>query len=332
MYMEYSGWPSGIAWKRVILDALPENIQRIIDGIPRDIAESLEEIRIREGRPMIIHSRGKSYYLGADGELFPSPEKAYCVTHRDVQSILQRMSNYSIYAVEEELRNGYITLRGGYRVGLAGKAVLEGGKIRTLKYISSFNIRISREIIGVADKVIRYIVSGAQVRHTLVLSPPQMGKTTLIRDIARLLSDGFPGFKGVKVGIVDERSEIAGCFQGVPQNNVGLQTDVLDACPKVEGIMMLIRSMSPAVIITDEIGRAEDVEAIEEALNAGIKIITTAHGSDIEDARRRPILSKVLNKKIFERIIVLGKSMGVGTVEKIYDGHTLNNLLDKPVR
>jgi len=125
------------------------------------------------------------------------------------------------------------------------------------------------------------------VHHTLVLSPPQMGKTTLIRDIARQLSDGFPGFRGVKVGIVDERSEIAGCFQGVPQNNVGLQTDVLDACPKVEGIMMLIRSMSPAVIITDEIGKAEDVEAIEEALNAGIKIITTAHGSDIEEARRR---------------------------------------------
>ncbi len=330
--MGYSGWPSGLAWKQVILDALPENIKRIVDGIPRDVAESLEEIRIREGRPMVIHSRGKSYYLGPDGGLWLSPEKAYYVTHRDVQSILQRISNYSIYAVEEELRNGYITLKGGYRVGLAGKAVLEEGKIKTLKYINSFNIRISREIIGAADKVIRYIVSGAQVYHTLVLSPPQMGKTTLIRDIARQLSDGFPGFRGVKVGIVDERSEIAGCFQGVPQNNVGLQTDVLDACPKAEGIMMLIRSMSPAVIITDEIGKAEDVEAIEEALNAGIKIITTAHSSDIGDARRRPILSKILDKKIFQRIIVLGGSLGVGTVEKIYDGHTLNNLLDRPIR
>jgi stage III sporulation protein AA len=330
--MEYSRWPSGVSWKRVILDALPENIQRVIDGIPQDIAESLEEIRIREGRPIVIHGRGKSYYLGTDGGLLPSPEKAYYVTHRDVQSILQRISNYSIYAVEEELRNGYITLRGGYRVGLAGKAVLEGGKIKTLKYINSFNIRISREIIGVADKVIRYIVSGAEVYHTLVLSPPQMGKTTLIRDIARQLSDGFPGFRGIKVGIVDERSEIAGCFQGIPQNNVGFQTDVLDACPKAEGIMMLIRSMSPAVIITDEIGKHEDVEAIEEALNAGIKIITTAHSSDIGDAKRRPILSKILDKKIFQRIIVLGNSLGVGTIERIYDGHTLNNLLDRPIR
>lgn len=332
MYMGYGGWSAGLAWKQVVLDALPENIQRMIDGIPQDVAQSLEEIRIREGRPIVIHGQGKSYYLGADGGLWPSSEKAYYVTHRDVQSIMQRMSNYSIYAVEEELRNGYITLKGGYRVGLAGKAVLEEGKIKTLKYINSFNIRISREIIGVADKVIRYIVSGAQVYHTLVLSPPQMGKTTLIRDIARQLSDGFPGFKGVKVGIVDERSEIAGCFQGVPQNNVGLQTDVLDACPKAEGIMMLIRSMSPAVIITDEIGKAGDVEAIEEALNAGIKIITTAHSSDIGDARRRPILSKVLDKKIFQRIIVLGNSLGVGTVEKIYDGYTLNNLLDRPIR
>jgi stage III sporulation protein AA len=280
----------------------------------------------------MIHGRGKSYCLSPDGALLPSLEGAYNVTHQDTQSILQRISNYSIYAVEEELRNGYITLRGGYRVGIAGKVVLDGGRVKTLKYINSFNIRISREIIGVSNKVIRYIVSGAEVYHTLILSPPQMGKTTLIRDIARQLSDGFPGFTGIKVGIVDERSEIAGCFQGIPQNNVGLQTDVLDACPKATGIMMLIRSMSPVVIITDEIGRVEDVEAIEEALNAGIRIITTAHSSDIRDAHCRPIVSKILGKKIFQRIIVLGHSLGVGTVEKIYDGYTFENILDKPVR
>ncbi|MBM7581282.1 stage III sporulation protein AA [Caldicoprobacter guelmensis] len=330
--MQCSSGCSGALWKRVILDVLPENLQRMIDGIPQDVADGLEEIRIRQERPVVIHGRGKSYYLDADGKLLPSPERAYCPTRKDVQNILERISNYSIYAVEDELRNGYITLRGGYRVGLAGKAVLEGGKVKTLKYINCFNFRISREIVGVADKVMPYLVSGAEVYHTIVLSPPQMGKTTLIRDIARQLSNGFPGFRGTKVGIVDERSEIAGCFQGVPQNDVGMQTDILDACPKAEGIMMLIRSMSPAVVITDEIGKAEDVEAIEEALNAGVKIITTAHSRDIGDARCRPILSKILDKKIFQRIVVLGNSLGVGTVEKIYDGYTLDNLLERPIR
>jgi stage III sporulation protein AA len=330
--MVYEKETSDITWRKVILDALPENLQKIVMRIPYNIAENIEEIRIREGRPLMIQSRDKNYYLCSDGTPSLALKGVYWITHEDTHKILQRISNYSIYAVEEELRNGYITLTGGYRVGLAGKAVLEHGAVKTLKYISSFNIRISRQVIGAADKVIHYIASGNRICHTLILSPPQMGKTTLIRDIARQLSDGFPGFTGVKVGIVDERSEIAGCFQGVPQNKVGIQTDVLDACPKAVGIMMLIRAMSPAIIITDEIGKAEDVDAIEEALNAGIKIITTAHSSDITDARCRPILSQVLEKRIFERIIVLGNSLGVGTVEKIYDGYTFENILKSSVR
>ena len=320
------------AWKRVILEALPENLQKIVAAIPVGMAAGMEEIRIREGRPLMIYSSGRNYYLRHDGTTSHYPKEAYWITHRDTERILQRISNYSIYAVEEELRNGYITLEGGHRVGVAGKAVLENGRIKTLKHISSFNIRISREIVGSAGKIMRYITSNTGVYHTLILSSPQMGKTTLVRDIARQLSDGFPGFPGIKVGSVDERSEIAGCYRGVPQNRVGLQTDVMDACPKAIGIMMMIRSMSPAVIITDEVGKAEDVDAIEEALNAGVKIITTAHSGNIDDARRRPILSRLLEKKIFQRIIVLGNSLGVGTVERIYDGYTLKNLLDKPVR
>mgnify|MGYP000686723372 FL=1 len=177
-----------------------------------------------------------------------------------------------------------------------------------------------------------YIVSGRDVCHTLVLSPPQMGKTTLLRDIARKLSDGYPGFRGLKVGIVDERSEIAGCWQGIPQRKVGMRTDVLDSCPKAAGIMMMIRSMSPRVIITDEIGRPEDAAAIQEALNAGIKIIASAHAADINDALARPFLSRLLENRIFERIAVLGDSLGVGTLEKVYDSDGTTQLLSQPVR
>lgn len=316
-----------------VLESLPDNIRNIIRGVPFEILQGLEEIRIRENRPLMIYSSGKDYFLREDGGPTLDPGKSYYVSSRDTQRILQLMADFSLYAIEEELRNGYITLKGGFRVGLAGKGVLEGGKLKTLKYINSFNIRISREIPGVADKVLPFIISkDGNVLHTLILSPPQMGKTTLIRDIVRQISDGFPGFYGKKVAIVDERSEIAGCYQGIPQNYVGNRTDVLDACPKAIGIIMLIRSMSPQVIATDEIGREEDVAAIEDALNAGIKIITTAHSNDLQDARRRPVLSSILDKNIFERILVLGNSLGTGTLEGVYDSKLKNNLLSKPIR
>jgi len=321
-----------LIWQEPVLEALPDNIQRMIKGIPTDVRQDLEEIRIREDRPLMVHSHGRDYFVCRDGSITSQMESAYQATCQDTRNILQLISDYSIYAFDEEIRNGYITLRGGHRVGMAGKIVLDNGKIKTMKYINSFNIRISREVIGSADKLIPYLTSGREVYHTLILSPPQMGKTTLLRDIARNLSDGFSGFRAVKVGIVDERSEIAGCWQGIPQRQVGIRTDVLDGCPKAEGIMMLIRSMSPAVIITDEIGRIEDTAAIREALNAGIRIIASAHASDLSDALARPFLSRLLNSRIFERIVVLGNSMGVGTLEKVYTGDHFTQLLPCPVR
>ena len=321
-----------LIWQEPVLEALPDNIRGMICGIPIDIRLDLEEIRIREGRPLMVYSHGKGYFVCKDGKLTAHMESAYRATDKDIRCILQLISDYSIYAFDEEIRNGYITLRGGHRVGMAGKIVLDNGKIQSMKYINSFNIRISREVIGSADKLIPYLISGRDVFHTLILSPPQMGKTTLLRDIARKLSNGFPGFRAVKVGIVDERSEIAGCWQGIPQREVGIRTDILDGCPKAEGMMMLIRSMSPNVIITDEIGRSEDVAAIREALNAGIRVITSAHASDLQDARVRPVLSQLLDCRIFQRIAVLGGSLGVGTLEKVYTGDDFAQILHKPVR
>lgn len=323
---------STLSWQKSILSVLPSTIQRIIIKLPFYLLNGLEEIRIRENRPLMVCSNGKDYLLSKDGHCVLNADSSYIVTADDTNKILQLISDYSIYAFDEELKNGYITLRGGHRVGMSGKAVLEQGQIRTLKYIKSFNFRISREVIGAADKIIPFIISGQNICHTLILSPPQMGKTTLLRDIARKISNGFPGFKGVKVGIVDERSEIAGCWHGLPQKSVGIKTDILDGCPKAAGIMMMIRSMSPRVIITDEIGRAEDAMAIHEALNAGISIITSAHASDIQDALARPILSGLLENQIFERIVVLGNSLGVGTLEKIYNNDYSTQLLCNPIR
>ena len=213
---------SALHWQQPILNALPNTIQEAIRKLPFTIARDLEEIRIRENRPLMIHSHGRDYFVTKDGNIGSCAEAAYYISADDTNQILQLVSNYSIYAFDEEIRNGYLTLRGGHRVGMAGKTVLENGQIRTMKYIKSFNFRISREVIGAADKIMPYLFSGQNILHTLILSPPQMGKTTLLRDISRKVSDGFTGFQGVKVGIVDERSEIAGCWQGLPRNRLSL--------------------------------------------------------------------------------------------------------------
>jgi len=320
-------------WKECILPILPGEIKRILLQLPDSLADTLEEIRIRAEKPLMVICDGKDYFLDFRGNISFSPSLGYKVTLKECQLLLANMSDFSLYAIEDELKNGYLTLKGGHRVGIVGKGVIENGKIKLLKYCSGFNIRITRQLLGVADKVLPYIIKNKQeIYHTLIVSPPQMGKTTLLRDIIRLLSDGCKYFNGVKVGVVDERSEIAGCYQGIAQNMVGIRTDILDACPKAEGIIMLIRSMSPRIIVTDEIGRMEDIYAIEEALNAGVKMITTAHGSGLEDLARRPVLKEIMKSGIFERYIVLGNSLGVGTVEAILDGTTRLNLIETPIR
>ncbi|WP_051688142.1 stage III sporulation protein AA [Desulfofalx alkaliphila] len=291
--------------------------------LPPDIFTAIEEIRVRHGRPLILGLNHKDAFLHRQGGLADRPSQAYVVSDDDLRRTTQLISNSSIYALEEELKNGYITLAGGHRVGITGKVVTEKGGVKTMKYISGINIRVSRQVLGAADGVIKHLLSPkGMVYHTMLISPPRCGKTTLLRDIVRQLSNGIPslGFGGINVGVVDERSEIAGCYQGVPQLDVGIRTDVLDACPKAAGMMMLLRSMSPGLIATDEIGRSEDVAAVEEVLNAGIKVLTTAHGSSIEELKRRPALSRLLSLGLIERYVILGRSRGVGTVEQVIDG------------
>jgi stage III sporulation protein AA len=305
--------------KKDVFDVMPLNIRNILYNLDPDLIFSLEEIRMRVHKPLMIVCQGNNYFIDTTGKATLNHGNAYIITKEDMERTLQFMAEYSIYALEEELRLGYLTLKGGYRVGLSGKVVLNNNVVKTIKYISSFNIRISREVIGSAQPIIPHILDGNnRILHTLIVSPPKMGKTTILRDIARLLSNGSKYMKGVKVGIVDERSEIAGCYQGIPQNDVGIRTDVLDGCPKALGMMMMIRSLSPEVIITDEIGREEDIYALEEALNSGISIITSVHGNDFDDVKRRPVVWQILKKNIFKVVIVLGKNQVPGTIHRIY--------------
>lgn len=312
--------------QNIILPSLSPNIRYALQRISINYLKVMEEIRIRENRPLMIVINDRDYILTKDGKFTNSLKEAYIVNKEDTSNILQLISDYSLYAIEEELRNGFITLKGGHRVGLTGKVVLEDKKVKTLTYISGFNFRISREVKGAADSIIPYIKDKkGQIYHTLIISPPQCGKTTLLRDLIRQISNGdkSKNLKGHKVGVVDERSELAGCYKGVPQNDIGIRTDVLDACPKAKGMIMLIRSMSPNIIATDEIGSREDMQAIEEALNAGIKIITTVHGSNMNEINRKPVLQDLIASKVFERMIILSNRKGAGTIEGVIDGHTL---------
>lgn len=311
-----------------VMMILPALLRQSIVHLPEEILEHMEELRIRENRPLEIVFKGQHRFVSSRGEALEKPEKAYLPTRDDCMKLLDLLTNHSMYTFEEELKRGYITIRGGHRVGIAGRTVLEQGKVKQIRDVSSFNVRVAREVRGAAQSLLPPLLdhSARTVHHTLLVSPPQQGKTTMIRDLARMISSGDWGVKdihwpGLKVGIVDERSELAACVKGVPRFDVGPRTDVLDSCPKAEGMMMMIRSMSPDVLIVDEIGRQEDAVSIHEALHAGIRLMATAHGTDLQDIRSRPILRQLMEEQIFDRYVVLRRQQGTGTTFSVFDTH-----------
>lgn len=286
----------------------PPELKKTVENIMVQHHDSLEEIRVRANKPLSFLIKGKEYCF---------PKNMVYVEKGQLEKIFHMLTNYSYYSVEQELQNGYITIAGGHRIGICGKAVLEKGRVKTLSDISSLNFRIARQKKEIGERVLKYVLEDSEFLSTIILSPPNCGKTTLLRDMVRNLA-GDSKFN-FKVGIVDERSEIAGCYRGIPQLDLGHRVDVLDNCPKSEGMIMLIRSMSPDILATDELGKKEDIEALEHAITAGVKVLTTVHGRDIEDLRNKPYFDQILKLKLFKRVIVLSNRKGVGTIEDVFD-------------
>lgn len=310
-------------WQQ-ILHVCPPEIEQVLHGLPVDTRSRIEELRFRIGQPLQLCGESVEGFLTPESQISIDPAKGLMVTAVQLSRVVQAVSQSSLYAVEDELRRGFITMPGGHRVGVAGRVVVyEDGHIRSIRSITSVNLRIAKERVGVADRIRPYLYrkQDGQPYSTLVLSPPQCGKTTLLRDLVRQWSENLVRANGraMKVAVIDERSELAGCIEGIPQFSLGPRTDVLDACPKAEGLLMAIRSLSPDIVVTDEIGRAADRDAILEAVHAGVTVLASAHAHHLDEWRRRPYMDELFSLQVFSRYVVLNRQHGPGTVESVLD-------------
>ncbi len=252
--------------------ALPERVRGYIHGIQTD---SLMEIRLRTGSAISLIYPDGAYFVSPNGRIGKDHSGAVCAHSSDIERGLELITKSSVYAYENEIKNGFITLSGGHRVGICGDAVTCNGHISHIRAVQALNYRFAREIIGAADSIMPKIYDGVHIKNTILVSPPMRGKTTLLRDIARQLS-----LAGKRVSIMDERGEIAAISSGISPFNLGVGCDVLSGVNKAEGMLLMLRSMSPDVIITDEIGGDADFEAVREIKKRGVSVITSLHGEN----------------------------------------------------
>ena len=294
-----------------ILSYMPDHLKRIFTGVFLKEGDNIQEIRIRSGLPLVVGTSKGNFAVLPDGKLSSEVNGAYITSPDDVKRVFYAVCENSIYAFTDDIRQGFVTIRGGHRVGVTGRASVVNGKIESFREITSLNIRIAREVIGAADSIIDYILKPSGILNTLIVSPPMGGKTTVLRDLTRQISD-----RGIKTAVVDERGELASIFHGVPQNNVGVHTDVIENVSKADGMTMLLRTMSPELIVTDEISTKRDAEAISRCFGTGVSVVATAHGNTAKEIMKRRPLQEVLGDMGFRQIILLKKEI-VGANIKI---------------
>lgn len=266
---------------------LPVRLRKLALALPEEQQAEAEEFRLRAGRPMTVLLPGGEVPLDA----FVEPE--------ELETLCDLATEFSRYAAAETLREGYLSVRGGFRVGLCGTAVMKDGANTNLKNFSSAVVRIAREKWGIADELAPKLFPDGEFASTLILSPPGGGKTTLLRDLVRRLSEGVEGFGPRRVSLIDERGEVAVMYRGEPQMDVGPHTDVLDACPKALGIPIVLRAMNPQIIAVDEITVREDLKAAAMAAGCGVRLLATIHAADVEELTQKPLYRQLLEDRVF---------------------------------
>lgn len=306
-------------WRSDIVEMLPERAAQAVSAMEGSLADRVIELRIGSMRPMLALDCKRDYFITPEGTVTAFSGNALMLDGDECRQFMDYITKYSAYAFTDELKNGFLTLKGGYRVGIAGKTVIGEGGISGFGACTSFCIRIPREVKGIAHDLCTRIRNGGDFLNTLIVSPPGMGKTTLLRDIARELGSETSGRSGMRICVIDERSEIAGGF-GAHRFDLGTKADVLDGCPKSQGIILALRSLNPQVIVTDEIGRPEDATALQDALNCGVGIIATAHGGGLQDILNRPVMQNMVEDGLFRLYIVIGGSKGIGGITEIVYG------------
>ena len=277
---------------------LPPHLRRPVERLDGTSQARVEELRLRAGRPLtLVCPEGERTVPGAEAP----------VRSMDLSLVLEIATQASAHTALERVRNGFFTVRGGHRIGICGSGVVRDGEVRNLRQLSSLAIRVAREVPGLSAAVLDRLWSGGVLQSTLLLSPPGGGKTTLLRDLIRAVSDGEGG-PALRVGVADERGELAAMYQGEPQFSIGRQTDVLDGCPKGPALLMLLRGMNPQVLAADEITAPEDAAALEMAANCGVSLLCTAHAGSLEELKARPLYRRLLDEGLFRRLAIIERA------------------------
>lgn len=268
--------------------------------IPETFFEDIQEIRLRADRPLAASLKNSVRYITEGGQLTYKPDAAVSISPEDLRKTFEAVCQYSVHSFQREIAEGFVTVRGGHRVGVCGTSVIHGDVIENVKNISSLNFRIAREVTGCADELCR-LAFGSGLCSLLLAGAPSTGKTTMLRDMARILG------KSYKAAVIDERGEIAAVWNGIPQNDIGINTDVFDGYDKPRGIMTALRVMSPQIIICDEIGSESDFEAVRAASNSGIFTAASVHASSEDELKRRGIDPEMFDCTVILSAGELGK-------------------------
>lgn len=307
----------GTAPYEQVISILCPRIRAVLGRIPEQVKSQINEIRLRSCQPILLIGLNGTCFVSETGRVsYILSAAAVRISHEEVTECFHAICGYSVHSHQESIRNGYITLPGGHRAGICGTAVCENGKTKAVHDIASINLRVARQVIGAADALVERLFR-TQAASALLAGGPGSGKTTLLRDLARQLSVGN-GCESRRVAVVDERGEIAAVYEGVAQNDLGYNCDVLSGYPKGEAILTALRSLSPEIIICDEVGNMEEIQAIRAGVNAGVKFIASIHAASKEELLRRPQARRLLETGAFDHIVLLAGGGLPGRISQIY--------------